>query len=392
MRKGVIAYVGEFAFPEGTASASRVLNIARIIRECGYDVYFFGQQHATSKKYKSKGYYDGFMYSNNSYVGKTKLQNVLSFYTRGFDLCKALDGIENLSAVITYGGYTLNAMPLLKYCRKKEIPIFADVVEWFSYQTFKYGYLSFKTLNVHYAMTNVYTKFDGIIVISSYLENYYRLHGMQTIKIPPVVNLQDEKWLVKSYKKNGKLRICYAGVPGNKDYIQNVILAINELDDYSKSNIEFHLYGPTVSQIEKCLGKNAGVLNNIKSIVFVHGKIPQTEVPGEIAKNDFSVLLRPDMRFAHAGFPTKFVESFAVGLPVIANNTSDISKYLINGETGIVVVDCTVKECKKAILAALKMSYESRKRMKEKTRKIAEDNFDYKLYVKQMGIFLGDKI
>ena len=267
MSKGMIAYVGEFAFPEGTASASRVLNIARIIRECGYDVCFFGQQHATSKKYKSKGYYDGFMYSNNSYVGKTKFQNVLSFYTRGFDLCKALDGIENLSAVITYGGYTLNAIPLLKYCRKKEIPIFADVVEWFSYQTFKYGYLSFKTLNVHYAMTNVYTKFDGIIVISSYLENYYRLHGMQTIKIPPVVNLQDEKWLVKSYKKNEKLRICYAGVPGKKDYIQNVILAINELDDYSKSNIEFHLYGPTVSQIEKCLGKNAGVLNNIKSIV-----------------------------------------------------------------------------------------------------------------------------
>jgi len=212
MSKGIIAYAGEFAFPEGSASASRVLNIARIIRECGYDVIFFGQQYSTSEEYKPDGYYDGFLYSNNSYVGKSKLKNILSFYTRGFDLCKSLEQINNLSAVITYGGYSINAIPLLKYCRKNDIPIFADIVEWFSYQTFKYGHLSFKALNVHHAMTKIYTKFDGIIAVSTYLDNYYSAKGIKTIKIPPVVNLDDDRWQFQPYKRNSKLRISYADI------------------------------------------------------------------------------------------------------------------------------------------------------------------------------------
>ena len=60
-------------------------------------------------------------------------------------------------------------------------------------------------------------------------------------------------------------------------------------------------------------------------------------VPSYYQIADFMILLRKPNRKTTAGFPTKFMEAFASGIPVLSNLTSDISNFLIDGITGFII-------------------------------------------------------
>lgn len=48
--KGTIIYVGGFELPDKNAAAQRVLSIAKILRELGYDVIFLGVDKTLKKR------------------------------------------------------------------------------------------------------------------------------------------------------------------------------------------------------------------------------------------------------------------------------------------------------------------------------------------------------
>ena len=85
---------------------------------------------------------------------------------------------------------------------------------------------------------------------------------------------------------------------------------------------------------------------------------------------DFTVLLRPDARFAHAGFPTKLVESLSLGVPVLANVTSDISEYVRDGREGILLAGPTREAFAAGLRRALAIGRPARLAMRI-TREIA---------------------
>lgn len=45
-------------------------------------------------------------------------------------------------------------------------------------------------------------------------------------------------------------------------------------------------------------------------------------------------------RYAQAGFPTKLVESFSLGVPILTNLTSDIGQYVRDSLDGVILGDC----------------------------------------------------
>ena len=73
-----------------------------------------------------------------------------------------------------------------------------------------------------------------------------------------------------------------------------------------------------------------------KNVVFC-GKMSNAAVRQMIYDSDFTILLRDSKTSTNAGFPTKVSESMAMGVPVLANITSDIATYMTDGENGIVL-------------------------------------------------------
>jgi len=101
------------------------------------------------------------------------------------------------------------------------------------------------------------------------------------------------------------------------------------------------------------------------------------------------VLLRPPARYAQAGFPTKVVESLALGTPVICNLTSDLGNYIHDGAEGIVCADYQPEDLVAALERALALSVEQRAAMRAAARARAEAAFDYRQYAAPLADFLA---
>jgi len=103
---------------------------------------------------------------------------------------------------------------------------------------------------------------------------------------------------------------------------------------------------------------------------------------------DFSLLLRNEARYSRAGFPTKFVESLAVGTPVIANLTSDLHRYLKEGDTGFICTGPAPEDLETALIRAIAMSQEHHAAMRTRCRTVATESFDYRAFVTPLSEFL----
>jgi len=100
-------------------------------------------------------------------------------------------------------------------------------------------------------------------------------------------------------------------------------------------------------------------------------------------------LLRPLLRYAQAGFPTKFVESLNAGLPVIANLTSDLNLYLKDGYNGFVLNNYSVDELVSKIRFIMSLPKSSFNQLRINSKRTAVENFDYRLYTKKFDAFLN---
>jgi glycosyltransferase involved in cell wall biosynthesis len=205
--------------------------------------------------------------------------------------------------------------------------------------------------------------------------------------IPNVVNLSDKKWNVrKNVACDGKFKLAYAGVPGvGKDELATVVEAIKLLPQDMQSKVEFHIYGPDEKTLLSYL-KSQGV-EEIPDFVVSHGRQKQDEIPARLNDCHYTVLIRKPTLRTNAGFSTKMVESFAAGVPVIANITGDIATYLKDGENGIIVANETVEACRDALIRAYKY-LENNSVMRRASIKTAQDNFDYRIYKEDMEDFL----
>lgn len=98
------------------------------------------------------------------------------------------------------------------------------------------------------------------------------------------------------------------------------------------------------------------------------------------------------MRFAQAGMPTKVTESLGCGTPVIANITSDLGDYLVDGRNSLLVGDYSSKACAQAVKRAVNLTLDERLSMRREAFKSMRSGLDYRVYADVLEDFLfGDE-
>lgn len=287
------------------------------------------------------------------------------------------------SHVIVYGGSAQYMLRLLPWCRKNKVKLIADVVEWYDPRQMTGGTFGPFNVSAKVALKYLYPKCDGVVGISSLLASHYAERGCPVIRVPPTLDVRGYQIGAREPTNGASpLNLIYAGTPGNKDLLAHVIAGVVKADPAGR-RIRLHVMGPTFDQV-KALMQNAAVPPSVN----VLGRLPQTEVAKHIVAADFSVLLREPLRFAHAGFPTKFVESLTNGTPVIANLTSDLGMYLRDGVEGFVCADHSVDAFADSLRKALALSPAERDAMRAAARRQAELSFDFRAYSDNLAEFL----
>lgn len=287
------------------------------------------------------------------------------------------------AAVVLYGGYSPYLLRLLPWCARQRVLLIADLVEWYDGRHVQGGVLGPIHWNNELAMQRLVPRVQGVIAISSYLADYYRRRGCVIVRIPPTMDTQHlaARQLVEV---TARLRLVYAGSPGKKDFLAEIIRGMQQADP-AGTRVELVVVGPTPAQVCGLLGA-AELPGNVQAL----GRVGHAQVMETVRGADFSVLLRPQLRFAHAGFPTKVAESLAVGTPVICNLTSDLGDYIHDGREGVICAGHTAETFAATLQRALALSPPQRQTMRAAARARAEAVFDFRCYIQPVQVFMQE--
>lgn len=364
MRKKIIVYTGLFPFPYGQAASKRVLGNVILLQSLGHEVIVghggdIGREDFQNDITSVKCYGLGELFSDKNQI--VKLLSHL-FLSGDRTLAWLEEMKEKPDYIIVYGGFYRYANKILKYCQKNNIKIIFDIVEWYEPAQMLGGRFGFFYNSFLLAFKYVYPRADGIIAISSNLEKIFA--EKSTVIIPPLAAI---KIVEPFFNKSNLLSLIYAGNIGNKDNLYEIIQVVEQLS--LRNEIRLDIFG--ISEAEIKLKYN---IVELGSNIHIHGKVKQEEINNFIVKADFTIFTRPDTHCNRYGFPSKFVESLSLGVPVATNLTSDLGFYLLDGYNGFVISDDSKESIEIVIRKMLLLSPAQKMVMKKNAIKTAEDN------------------
>lgn len=385
-----IAYVGPTPFPDGGAAARRMLGNALSLREAGFEVVFGAGQLPRAGSAAPEEYAGFAVHPVGERTAErfpTLLKHLL-YFAMGKKTLRWLETLQPAPvAVILYSGYTPFFLRLLPWCARRGLPLVFDAVEWYDTAGMPGGVFSPYRWNIELAMRYYSPRAKHIIAISRFLEAYYHEKGCATVRIPPTL---DTHAVTPNLEPTtaGPLVIGYTGTPGRKDLFNNMLEGILRLDPQG-TRVQLRVAGVSAAQMTAFPAMQSRGLTAVPPCVRTGGKIPHAEALALVRDADFSVLLRPPARYAQAGFPTKVVESLALGTPVICNITSDLGEYIEDGAEGILCADYQPESLMAAMERALALPVAERRAMRVAARARAEAAFDYRQYVAPLTDFLA---
>ncbi|PCI05308.1 MAG: group 1 glycosyl transferase [Hyphomicrobiales bacterium] len=387
-----IAYVGPFGFPDGGAAARRILGNAHALVAAGYEVVILsGQTDECGAALRT--YCKGIKIASMQERDAEHLPRPIRLARYALMGQRTRQWLSDQpippSAIILYSGYTPYLLQFTGWGRKRKIPVIFDAVEWYTAENALNLALSPYLWNIEFSMRLLNKRLDGIIAISSFLENYYKESGMNVVRVPPLLDINAITPGLQR-KEDGRLKIAYTGSPGTKDNLDEMICAIMRIDPVGE-RIAIDIAGLDKGQVLSLPGVASLGMKKLPESVRAHGYVPHDQALELVRNADFSMFLRRRNRVSTAGFPTKFVESFAVGTPVISTITSDLGQYLLDGQTGVICnEDASVESLSAALSRALRLESDDHEAMQMKCRVTAQRHFDYTNYAALLGAFIEE--
>lgn len=392
----LIVITGAFRFPEGDAAAARVLGLGKALRKNNYEVQFAGWEEGG--RLGDKGNEGGFVYQGFRYFPQNQFRTqplnpifrLAKYLLMGVGVVRWLwrySRERNIHAIISYHGGVIYLLLLRLFCWHKKVKLAIDCTEWYEASSLPGGRWGVAAIDSELRMRFVNPWIGQVIAISRYLDEYYKARNCRVIRLPPMVDLGDRKWMAEKTTAPQGLRLAYAGVPGKKDVLYSVMLCLDVLRAEGHL-VSLDLIGPSEAEIFACVDGDDDLIDRLRKCLIFHGRIPQSQVPSILKQADFSILFRPQRRSSDAGFSTKLVESLAVGVPVIANPTGDIGAYVRDGREGIIVADERFDPVLAGLRRAIALTPGQLADMSNAAEECARHNFHYEVHCADLKKFM----
>lgn len=367
------------SYPYGSAYSSRVRHFVMAFHDMGYKITMISANLDVEDATRLG--IDGVEYISMNYPQNRISQLGIGVAHR---YLKELDKVmvENKYDAIFVNSITYALPQICEKAKKHAIPVFVEKCEWYDKSSFIFG--KFNPYYREYIREIDSVQPDGYVVISPFFERYYEERGFKTFLIPTILDVENIKFI--SHKMSNITCVAFSGSLGNgKEKIGPLAEALDKMGE-DRKNFVFEFYGPSEQQIKDDIGNDA-LYQRIHGSFHINGRIPQKDVYEKIAKADFTFFFREKRRSSDAGFPTKLAESFAVGTPVITNETGSINKYLFNHKNGLLIQELSVNNIIDALHYIRSIDDDEYQEMRVAARTVAEQSFDYRSYVNGLKDF-----
>lgn len=372
----LIAYVGPFAYPSSNANSLRVKGVARALVLAGHEVMICPGV-MTSEPVVDDDCLPGMSIHYLNEYGQGYFSK-LTPGIRGLFLGDiTTQFLTNLArkpdAVILYGTHLGYLMRLQRFCRHASVRLIVDVVEWYDPRHLPGGVLGPFACANELSMRWWVPQADGLLVISRYLETYYRAKGCRTYRVLPLFSEFPDRPL-QLRADNGLLNLCYAGTPGKKEEF-GLLLEGVRLAHAAGLKLKLHVIGVSASEFLVKYPEAVGLMAGENPVLEFHGRLANQATRRLVAASDFLLIARRPLRFANAGFPFKVAESMMLGTPVITNCFSDLQEFLVDGINAVLMDQLDADSLFSSILKVVGQDEGAKLAMQSNARATAKEIF-----------------
>ena len=316
-----VLYTGAFRFPDGDAAALRVSAVGDLFERAGCSVAFAGWEgnRPEGAHYRYKGH-DCYSQAEFREQRRGPFGRLSGFLLRGSKTLGWLSHNRRFDVVVAYNPPALFALGLLLLARRWNIRVVLDSTEWYEGEHLPGGAHGPAALENWVRMRLVYPLFRHVICISRFLEQHF--DGRNVVNIPPlggVVMIPTQRPDISA-----GVFFVYAGDAGKKDRLMPFIQALPTLQIAFQRPVLLRIAGLERETLYKAMRAAGMAVDNYSPYVECIGRVSRDDVMRLYGMSHFSVLFREDKRYARAGFPTKAVESWSCGCPIIANRVGDL--------------------------------------------------------------------
>jgi len=366
-------------YPHGMAATNRIHLYAKRFKEQGHDVEIVvpmpTEIHRTKAvNFQIKGEYDGikFRYSLSPVRSKSfimrRINDVFAYFnTWGYLIrTRRNSDVFLVAGIPLYNILTCKFFCLIFNCKfvweKTELPfVFAKK----------------NTINIIYHKIYarfVFRLFDGIILISDNLYDYFKDKAAKKTRFVVIPILTDTSVFIPTENNSGE--IVYAGVLNQfKDGIIDLLKAyrifIEKMPERKLVLMGDINLSSDKEEINKFIWEN-----NLQDKIELTGYVSRTEMIGRMCNAAVLVLAKPANLQSEYCVPTKIAEYLSTGKPVLTTNTGVIPKFLTNDKDSFLVEPGSPVKFSEALENIL-ADYAQSQIVGKKGRILAQDQFEY---------------
>lgn len=370
--RDTVLYVGGFGLPDRSASALRALGNAAAFREAGFRVVIAGKFQSIPDAGSQPIGLHGF----DCYDIRQPLPTLTRVdYTVSPANLRALAeeiGAGRLRAIMAYNYPGFGLSRLIGLGKSLGVPVINESTEWYGWEGVRPVTNLRRILESGWRNNSLVERAGNFVCATRWSRD--RHPGANVLVLPFVLDPSWECWQVAPESgwvgEATGVRLVYSGSPGlgmHKDRLPLIIEALDRIDPDGQ-RFRFAVVGITQAGYLQAVPRHSDLLARQRSSIRFMGRISHREAVSVLKAADFSVFVRDDNRVSRVGFPTKYAEAATCGVPVLTNRSSDIGDYLVDGDNGILITDCSRVEIEAGLRRALLMPREKVDAMRQRVR------------------------
>lgn len=386
-----IVFLGGFDYPRGMAGTKRVqhaINGLKAIQGVAINVVIVRQSKQMNALF---GTHKGIPYQTvtGDLSRLSKLLKAPAVNARTRKILRGLFRQGPLNILYIYGPPNFDSLCSANYARRIGFKVVYDVVEDYDLAEERTGNWWHRVANLitRRSIRNISSLADGIVVISSHLEEKLKQHSRGAVpmhKMPITVDLDIYPGPERCFKNPTTL--FYAGSFGHKDGVPVLIEAFEKLASVYQS-VRLVMTGKGSDETMNVVRKRIHQSPH-KDRIHYKGYLDDTDYYTELFNADILCMPRIDSGYANAGFPFKLGEYLATGKPVVASAVSDVP-VLLKADHDAVLVE---PDSSKAIFRAVQTlihDVDGAFEMGARGRAAARRLFDFREQGERLYLFLS---
>ncbi len=354
-----VVYMGNLLYPEGLAEAKRLQHfIDGVMAVSGSSarVLLLRQSHPGRNDNLLSGERRGVPYETIGHDIRADIAlplTALRYVVRGCRFFRRARRKDRRNVLFLYGEPNLESFIFVIWARLLGYRVIVDIVEDSYFITNTAPLASrLKARSVAWSTRHIHWFADGVVVISSYLQQ--KLAGIVGSRLPVQlipISVDLARVLESTGGFHHPARMLYAGNFGDKDGVENLITAFEQVAGQQPGGgpgIEFLMTGRGSDERMESVRRRIRASPFAGQIRYL-GYLSDDEYFRVISDCDIPCVVRMPTEFADRGFPFKLGEYLATGRPVVASRVSDVEVYLEHRVNAMLVEPGSIPEIVAAI-------------------------------------------